>query len=89
MHAGPKLRKRRPEQGAHSPMMAAIFTSLTLALVLGWLGRDRAALTAIAAVFFLAIWLFLFEIYSPESGFRMPWISTELPGPAPSDRAPA
>jgi hypothetical protein len=22
--------------------------------------------------------LFLFEIYSPEYGFRMPWIQTEL-----------
>jgi hypothetical protein len=70
-------------------MMAAIFTSLTLALILGWIGRDRAALAAIAAVFGLATWLFLFEIYSPEYGFRMPWISTELPAPAPSDRPTA
>jgi hypothetical protein len=26
----------------------------------------------------LSIGLFLFEIYSPETGFRMPWIQTEF-----------
>ena len=59
--------------------MFCIFATLLLALLLGWLGRDRYALGAIAATFVLAIWLFLFEIYSPEYGFRMPWISTQAP----------
>ncbi len=66
-------------------MMAAVFTSLTLALVFGWLGRQREALGAIAVCLGLAIWLFLFEIYSPEYGFRMPWISTEAPVLDPAD----
>jgi hypothetical protein len=64
-------------------MMLAVFAAMTLALVLGWTGRDRGALAAIAAAFILAVWLFLFEVYSPEYGFRMPWISTEAPDTAP------
>ncbi|OYW53938.1 MAG: hypothetical protein B7Y80_00420 [Hyphomicrobium sp. 32-62-53] len=72
-------------------MMAAVFASLTLALILGCLGRTREALGAIAVCLGLAIWLFLFEIYSPEYGFRMPWISTEAPviGPAGDGRGVA
>lgn len=72
-------------------MMATIFASLTLALVLGWQGYTRWALGAIAVTLGLAIWLFLFEIYSPEYGFRMPWISTQAPntGPADSGGSPA
>ena len=64
-------------------MMLAVFAAMTLALILGWAGRDRAALAAIAAAFILALWLFLFEIYGPEYGFRLPWISTEAPNTAP------
>jgi hypothetical protein len=36
------------------------------------------ALLAAGLSLFLAIWLFLWEIWSPETGFRMPWIQTEL-----------
>jgi hypothetical protein len=64
-------------------MMAAVFATLTLALILGWLGRDRGALAAIAACLAFAVWLFLWEIYSPEYGFRMPWIATEAPATLP------
>ena len=63
--------------------MLAVFAVMTLALILGWAGRDRAALAAIAAAFILAVWLFLFEVYSLEYGFRMPWISTEAPDTPP------
>lgn len=59
-------------------MMAAVFATLFLALVLGWLGRRTLAITSLAACLILSVWLFLFEIYSPEYGFRMPWIKTDL-----------
>lgn len=65
-------------------MMAAIFATMLVALIFGWLGRDRPALASITACLGLSIWLFLFEIYSPEYGFRMPWISTEAPAVSPS-----
>jgi predicted acyltransferase len=59
-------------------MMAAVFATMFLALVLGWLGRRTSAIVALAACLVLSIWLFLFEIYSPDYGFRMPWIKTEF-----------
>jgi hypothetical protein len=42
--------------------------------VLGALGWQRLAIASISLCLALAIWLFLFEIYSPEYGFGMPWI---------------
>ncbi len=63
-------------------MMAAVFAVLSLALVVGWFGRRSLALACLAVCLVLAVKLFLWEIYSPEYGFRMPWIQTELlPGP--------
>lgn len=59
--------------------MAAAFAALFLALVTGWLGRRSIAVACLFVCFVLAIWLFLFEIYSPETGFRMPWLQTSLP----------
>jgi hypothetical protein len=55
-------------------MMLLVFAALLLALLLDRLGRPAAALAALATGFGLAVWLFLFEIYSPETGFRMPWL---------------
>ncbi len=62
-------------------MMAAIFASLTAAWVAASLSRRDLSLMALALCLALSIWLFLFEIYSPEYGFRMPWIQTFLDGP--------
>ena len=59
-------------------MMAAVFAAMFLALILGWLGRRTLAIASLAACLVLSVWLFLFEIYSPETGFRMPWIKTEF-----------
>ena len=59
-------------------MMVALFAAMTLALIFGWLGRRSLAVALFAACLVLSIGLFLFEIYSPEYGFRMPWIQTEL-----------
>ncbi|MFO1122989.1 MAG: hypothetical protein U1F47_11790 [Hyphomicrobiales bacterium] len=55
-------------------MMVFIFAALLAALVLGALGWRRLAIASITLCLALAIWLFLFEIYSPEYGFGMPWI---------------
>lgn len=57
-------------------MMAVIFATLTAALGFGWFGSRRIALILVAITLLLAIHLFLWEIYSPEYGFRMPWIQT-------------
>jgi hypothetical protein len=59
-------------------MMAAVFAAMLLALVAGWLGSRRIAIALVVLALVLAIKLFLFEIYSPEFGFRMPWIRTLL-----------
>lgn len=57
-------------------MMAAVFATMLLALVAGWFGSRRIAVALVLLCLLLAIKLFLFEIYSPEYGFRMPWIQT-------------
>lgn len=57
-------------------MMVAVFATMLLALICGWIGRDRFAVVFFSVCLFLAIGLFLFEIYSPEYGFRMPWLQT-------------
>ena len=59
-------------------MMIAVFATMSLALICGWIGRRWLAIALFAASLVLSIGLFLFEIYSPEYGFRMPWIQTEL-----------
>lgn len=58
-------------------MMVAVLATMSLALVCGFIGRRWLAVALFAASFVLAIGLFLFEIYSPEYGFRMPWIQTD------------
>jgi hypothetical protein len=59
-------------------MMVAVFATMTLALLCGWIGRRSLAVVLFALCLALSIGLFLFEIYSPEYGFRMPWIQTEF-----------
>lgn len=59
-------------------MMAVIFAGMSAALVIGWFGRRMLAIAFVVVALVLAVKLFLWEIYSPEYGFRMPWIQTEL-----------
>ena len=59
-----------------SPMMAVIFAAISVALVTGWFGRRSLAIALVAVALLLAVHLFLWEIHSPEYGFRMPWIQT-------------
>ena len=64
-------------------MMVAVFGTLSLALICAWFRRRRLAVALFAVWFVLAVGLFLFEIYSPEYGFRMPWIQTQVEGAPP------
>lgn len=59
-------------------MMVAVFATMTLALICGWMGRRSLAVALFVVCLILSVGLFLFEIYSPEYGFRMPWIQTEF-----------
>lgn len=67
-----------------TPVMALVFAALLLALAAGRFGPRRLAILCVVAFLALFVWQFLFEIYSPEYGFRMPWIRTEL-APAAGD----
>jgi hypothetical protein len=59
-------------------MMLAVFVAMSCALVLAYFGQRRLSLVVLLVCFVLAVKLFLWEIYSPEYGFRMPWIQTDL-----------
>ena len=63
-------------------MMATIFATTLLAFVSGWRRHGRWSLLYFFASLSLASGLFLYEIYSPEYGFRMPWIQTHDARPA-------
>jgi hypothetical protein len=57
-------------------MMTVIFAILSAALLVGWFGKRPLAILLVVVALVLAIHLFLWEIYSPDYGFRMPWIRT-------------
>ena len=62
--------------GARKPMMAAIFATALLAFAASWRGHQRFASLCFLLGIALAVGLFLYEIYSPQYGFRMPWLQT-------------
>jgi hypothetical protein len=57
-------------------MMAAVFATMLLALLTARYGPVWLAALSLLACLGLSVGLFLFEIYSPDYGFRMPWIQT-------------
>lgn len=66
-------------------MIVAVFTALFLTFVFGWMAWWRLAALAVVVCLGVYVWEFLYEVYSPEYGFRMPWIQVELsPGPGPT-----
>jgi hypothetical protein len=67
-------------------MMFAIFAFLTIAFLLDFLGRKRPAVICLAVSLGLTLYLFAWEIYSPDDGFRMPWLQVELEQRAPIAR---
>ncbi|HXU52724.1 MAG TPA: hypothetical protein VN789_11815 [Casimicrobiaceae bacterium] len=61
--------------------MVAVLAAMSLALFCGYAGRRGLAVGLFVVSLCLAIGLFLFEIYSPDYGFRMPWIQVDAGGP--------
>ncbi len=59
-------------------MMASTFLVLLIAFILDFSGLRRLAVSCLFLSFSLCVWLFLWEIYSPEYGFRMPWLQVDL-----------
>ena len=59
-------------------MMLAVFATMSLALLTGHYGPRWVAVLSVLLCMALSIGLFLFEIYSPEIGFRMPWLQVQL-----------
>ena len=57
-------------------MMAILFAILTAGLAVGWFGSRRLAIILVSIALIGAVKLFLWEVYSPEYGFSMPWIDT-------------
>jgi hypothetical protein len=55
-------------------MMAAVFTSLLFAFILDFAGLRRLAISCLFVSFVLCVGLFLWEVYNPDYGFRMPWL---------------
>ncbi|MGG5820454.1 hypothetical protein [Falsiroseomonas sp. HW251] len=55
-------------------MMLAIFGAMLLALVLAELGLKVPANAAVACCIGLALWLFQYEIHSPDYGYAIPWL---------------
>ena len=54
--------------------MVAVFAAMLLALLVGRFGPAWLAGVSLASCLGLFVWLFLFEIYSQDYGFRMPWL---------------
>jgi hypothetical protein len=59
-------------------MMAGVFAVLLIAFILNFSGLRRLAVSCLLVSLALCVGLFLWEIYSPEYGFRMPWLQVDL-----------
>jgi hypothetical protein len=59
-------------------MMLAVFATLSVALLAAYFGPRWLAALAMLLCLALSIGLFLFEVYSPEYGFRMPWLQVNF-----------
>ena len=59
-------------------MMAVVYATLLIALILDLSGLKRLAVSCLFLSLALCTWLFLWEIYSPDYGFRMPWLQVEV-----------
>ena len=59
-------------------MMTVIFATLLLAFLAARFGPRWLAMAFVLTCLALSTGLFLYEIYSPEYGFRMPWLQVWL-----------
>lgn len=61
--------------------MFFVFAVMVLSLFFAGFGHNKVALFFTALCLVLGIKQFLWEIYSPQIGFQMPWIQTKLTEP--------
>jgi hypothetical protein len=59
-------------------MVTAVFITMFLALALAWFGQRRIAELFLAICIAVYIGEFLWEVWSPEYGFRMPWLQGDV-----------
>ncbi|NQW51654.1 MAG: hypothetical protein HQ465_10485 [Rhodospirillales bacterium] len=59
-------------------MMTITFAVLLAAFVLRLSDLPRAAMACLFLSFIMVVGIFLWEIYSPDYGFRMPWLQVDL-----------
>jgi hypothetical protein len=55
-------------------MMTAVYATLLLAFILDLTGLRRIAVSCLFLSLALCVGLFLWEVYSPYYGFRLPWL---------------
>lgn len=65
-------------------MMTAIFATMLLALCCTYFGPPRLSVIVLLVCLALSTGLFLFEIYNPDYGFRMPWLQVNIDSGAAS-----
>jgi len=65
-------------------MMTITFAVLLAAFVLNLSDLPRTAMACLFLCFIMVVGIFLWEIYSPDYGFRMPWLQAELRHAAPA-----
>jgi hypothetical protein len=58
-------------------MMAAVYATLLTAFILDLTGRRRMAISCLFLSLALGVGLFLWEVYSPDYCFGMPWLQVE------------
>ena len=63
-------------------MITLVLATMFAALICAWFRLRWLAAAAIAVCLILFVGEFLWEVWSPEYGFRMPWIQVEAE-PAP------
>ena len=56
------------------PLLAFLFAALLIALLLNAFGLRRLGALCLLVCLTLSVGLFLWEVYSPDYGFRMPWL---------------
>ena len=59
-------------------MMTITFALLSAAFGLNFSNLPRTAMACLFLCLVMVIGIFLWEIYSPDYGFRMPWLQVEL-----------
>ncbi len=57
-------------------MMILIYSCMFLAMLSGWFHKEKISLLFFVVSLILATGWFMFHVYSPEYGFRVPWIRT-------------